>query len=211
MAEQQHWERERPSDAPSDTDLLDAIGRRDQAALEAVYARYGGLVYTLALRIVGDPHLAQEILQDVLLRCWDHAASFQTTRGSLAAWLLGVTRNRAIDLLRGRQHQARLREREPLPLLTADVEAFGRAEVQDVSDSVVLRQTVRAALDALPADHRQAIELAYYGGLAPTEIARLMGVPPATVKRRLRAGLQRLRRLLQPAIGPKWKGRKRRG
>ena len=90
-----------------DSELLRRVQARDEAALAALYDEYGGLVYTLALRIVGDRHLAQEVLQDTFLRCWEGAEQYDPARGRPAAWLLGVARNRAIDLLRGRQHQAR--------------------------------------------------------------------------------------------------------
>ena len=86
----------------------------DESALEALYARYGGLVYTLALRIVGDPELAREVLQDTFLSSWEGRETYDPTRGRLPWWLMGIARNRAIDLLRSLPHQARLREQEHL-------------------------------------------------------------------------------------------------
>ena len=94
--------------------LLHRVRQRDEAALAALYDRYAGLVYAVALRIVGDRHLAEEVLQDTFFRCWDEVARFDPVRGRLSSWLLGVARSRAIDLLRSRQHQARLHERESL-------------------------------------------------------------------------------------------------
>ena len=187
---------------PSDSALLDALVRRDEAALATLYDRYGGLVYTLALRIVGDRDLAGEVLQDVFLRCWDHATAFRPERGHVAAWLLGIARNRAIDLLRSRQHQARLRERDRLPEPGTPEEP---AEA-DVGDDVALRQAVSAALAALPAGQRQAITLAYYGGLTQAEIAHRLGEPLGTIKTRMRDGMERLRRLLRPVIAPEGAG-----
>src|SRR5438067_7406072 len=88
----------------------------DEAALEALYVRYGGLVYTLALRIVGDPELTREVVQDTFLRSWDGRESYDPERGRVPWWLMGIARNRAVDLLRSRSHQARIRERAaPLP------------------------------------------------------------------------------------------------
>src|SRR5262249_47988366 len=95
-----------------DVDLLRRMRRGDEEALEALYARYGGLVYTLALRIVGDAELAREVLQDTFLRSWDGRESYDPSRGRVAWWLMGIARHRAIDLLRSRSHQARLRERD---------------------------------------------------------------------------------------------------
>src|SRR5262247_1084863 len=115
--------RTRPSATPgrgtkeaTDLDLLGRIRLGDESALEQLYARYGGLVYTLAMRIVGDPELAREVLQDTFIRCWDGRATYDPLRGRVAWWLMGIARNGAVDLLRSRPHQARLRERERLSL-----------------------------------------------------------------------------------------------
>src|SRR5712691_11063365 len=101
-------------DEPADRELLRRMRAGDESALEALYARYAGLVYTLALRIVGDGELAREVLQDTFLRCWSGAAMYDAARGRVPWWLMGIARNRAIDLLRSRPHQARLREHERL-------------------------------------------------------------------------------------------------
>src|SRR5262245_66022566 len=103
-------------DIPSDPDLVRRMRQGDESALEMLYARYGGLVYSLALRIVGDPELAREVLQDTFLRSWDGRATYDPERGRVAWWLMGIARNGAVDLLRSRPHQARLRERERLSL-----------------------------------------------------------------------------------------------
>lgn len=169
---------------------------RDETALEELYDRYGGLLYTLALRIVGDHELAEEVMQDTFLRCWEGAEQYNPARGRVAGWLMGVARNRAIDLLRSRPHQARLREREPLPPSGAP----GEPGQPDSTELVLLRQTVSAALDGLSTVQRQAIELGYYGGLTQVEIAATLGEPLGTVKTRTRDGLERLRHLLGPLV-----------
>lgn len=86
----------------SDEMLLRGVRLRDETALSMLYDRYGGLVFTLALRVLGDRELAEEVMQDVFLRCWHGLEQYDTARGRLAGWLLGITRNRAIDVLRGR-------------------------------------------------------------------------------------------------------------
>jgi RNA polymerase sigma-70 factor (ECF subfamily) len=169
---------------------------RDEDALAALYDRYSGLVFTLALRIVGDRALAEEVMQDVFLRCWHGLEQFDRSRGTLPAWLFGMTRNRAIDLLRSRHHQARLREQTPL----AENEQF-EASTPDASDDVLLRATVGEALGELTEGQREAIELAYYGGLTQVEVAAQLGEPLGTVKTRIRDGLRRLRRVLAPMVG----------
>lgn len=166
----------------------------DESALEAVYARYGGLVYTLAMRIVGDRELAREVVQDTFLRSWDGRETYDPQRGRLPAWLMGIARNRAIDLLRSRSHQARIREQA---VLLPDMPA---APSGDPADAVVARRTVLDALRALSDGQRMAIELAYYGGLTQAEIALELGEPLGTIKSRTREALERLRGLLGSLI-----------
>ena len=170
----------------------------DESALETLYARYGGLVYTLALRIVGDPELAREVLQDTFLRSWDGRETFDPGRGRVPWWLMGIARNRAIDLLRSRPHQARLRERERL---TGGVRA-SEADDSDTTDVVGLRRAVTNALQGLSTAQREAIELAYYGGLTQVEIARELQEPLGTIKSRTREALERLRQVLGPFLEP---------
>ena len=166
----------------------------DESALEALYARYGGLVYTLALRIVGDPELAREVVQDTFLRSWGGRETYDPQRGRVPWWLMGIARNRAIDLLRSRSHQVRIRERAaPLPEISA-------ALSRDPADAVIARRAVLDALRELSNGQRMAIELAYYGGLTQTEIADQLGEPLGTIKSRTREALERLRGLLGPLI-----------
>jgi RNA polymerase sigma-70 factor (ECF subfamily) len=169
----------------------------EESALEVLYARYAGLIFTLTLRIVGDPELAREVLQDTFLRCWDGREAYDPGRGRVPGWLMGIARNRAIDLLRSRPHQARLREREPL------VELASEPAQRDVTDSVTLRLAVASALQELPIVQRQAIELAYYGGRTQVEIARELGEPLGTIKSRTREAMERLRAALWPLIESK--------
>ncbi|PYM18818.1 MAG: hypothetical protein DMD78_26500, partial [Candidatus Rokuibacteriota bacterium] len=165
-----------------------------EAALEALYVRYGGLVYTLALRIVGDPELAREVVQDTFLRSWDGRETYDAQRGRVPWWLMGIARNRAIDLLRSRSHQARIRERAT-PLSEIPVALTG-----DPADAVAARRAVVDALRELSDVQRVAIELAYYGGLTQTEIADKLGEPLGTIKSRTREAIERLRGLLGPLI-----------
>lgn len=201
--------RDRPRSAHASTDdhaVLLRLQARDEAALAALYDRYGGLVFTVALRVVGDRELAREVLQDTFLRCWDGAESYRAQRGSVPGWLMGIARNRAIDVVRGRQHQDRLREREPLPLPGS----HGEPSHPDSTEVIATAHTVRAALTDLSDRQRQVIELAYYGGFSQTEIARRLHEPLGTVKTRMRDGMERLRQRLYPAIAPDGEERDRR-
>jgi RNA polymerase sigma-70 factor, ECF subfamily len=175
---------------PDDRELLERMGRGDESALELLYSRYAGLLFTLVLRIVGDRELAREVLQDTFLRAWDGGETYDARRGRVSWWLMGIARNRGIDLLRSRSHQSRLRERESIPPGTED-----RMQTDSV-DAAVLRREVMNALQELTAVQRRMIELAYYGGLTQTEIAQELSEPLGTVKSRTRDAMNRLRAAL---------------
>src|SRR5262245_56568802 len=134
-----------PTDEPDDPELLRRMRRGDEFSLERLYRRYGGLVYTLALRIVGDPELAREVLQDTFLRAWDGRETYDPARGRMAWWLMGIARNRAIDLLRSRPHQARRREQQRLPreqgeAESSDAEAFASCDARSPKRWIRSRQ-----------------------------------------------------------------------
>ena len=187
-----------PEAEPADSELVRQMQVGEESALEGLYARYGGLIFTLARRIVGDPELAREVLQDTFLRCWGGREAYDPARGRVPGWLMGIARNRAIDLLRSRPHQARLREQEPIAGLAS--------EPRDPTDCLTLRRAVAGALQELPIGQRQAIELAYYGGHTQVEIARELGEPLGTIKSRTREALERLRAILWPLIEPRGGG-----
>lgn len=204
--------RRRPGRAPTgagpeeaaDPELLRRMRQEDESALEALYRRYGGLVYTLALRIVGDPELAREVLQDTFLRAWNGREMYDPARGRVPWWLMGIARNRAIDLLRSRSHQARLREQE---CLTPEMREPAPA---DTMNALGLRGAVTNALQGLSTVQRRAIELAYYGGLTQVEIARELSEPLGTIKSRIREAMERLRGLLGPLMESKGEAWQRR-
>jgi RNA polymerase sigma-70 factor (ECF subfamily) len=177
--------------APADEELVGRVLRREESALGAIYDRYGRLVYTIALRITGDREAAEEVMQDVFQAVWQGVGSFQPG-GSFAAWLTGIARHRAIDLTRSRRYRARARES------VLEEYAAGDSMAGDApADALVLRTVVQEALHELPPTQREAIELAYYGGLTHVEIAGRLGEPIGTVKSRMRLGLTRLRDLLR--------------
>ncbi len=178
----------------SDGELLRRMRTGDDAALGVLYDRYAGLIVTVALRVVGERAVAEEILQDTFLRAWNAADTFQPSRGQVSGWLIGIARNRSIDVLRSRMHHARQRERDPLPE-HAEGAAWG---VPDQTDEIATRQVVSAAMQSLPIAQRRVLELAYWGGMSQTEIARELGEPLGTVKSRARSGMEQLRRALRP-------------
>jgi RNA polymerase sigma-70 factor (ECF subfamily) len=175
-----------------DEELLALIVRRQEGALGAIYQRYGRLVYTIALRITGDRETAEEVVQDVFQNVWQSAGSFQPEAGTCSSWLLSITRHRAIDATRSKRERARAREQA----LDFDWPAGEDAGLEREVAQGLLRDAVRDALGTLPPNQRQAIELAYYGGLTRMEIAERLGEPLGTIKTRLRLGLLKLRDLL---------------
>lgn len=175
----------------SDEDLVAALAGRDTTALEALYDRYGRLAFSLAVRIAGTPETAEEIVQEAFLSIWRGAATYQPGRAAVRTWLLSITHHRAIDAVRRRTARVQTAPLED------QAQFVGVQDVwSDVSASLV-RDEVRSALAKLPAEQRQSIELAYFGGLTYPEIAEKLGLPLGTVKSRLRLGLQKLQGLLE--------------
>lgn len=181
-----------PSRGLEDSELLQAIRDQDEHALAALYDRYHRLIYTLALRVVGDPLSAEEIMQDVFLRCWHGAEQYTPERGQVMGWLVSITRNRAIDVLRSRPHRTRQHEVE----WGGDSNLPSGFRQPAPGDERFLNEAVRQALTDLSEAQRTAIELAYYEGMTQAEIAQRLDTPLGTIKSRIRDGLQRLRRSL---------------
>ncbi len=179
----------------SDEQLVARTVQGDVAAFEALYDRYAPTVMGLALRIVADRDLAEEVVQETFWRVWRNAASFQGQRGTFAGWLLGITRNLAIDFCRRRS------VRPQVLLDQADDSPIERVPDQsvDVADSAwtaIKYQQVYAALNDLPSEQRHVIELAYFGGLTRQEIAATTGEPLGTIHTRARLALKKLRAAL---------------
>ena len=176
-----------------DTELGRALATADIDALALLYDRYGALAYGIALRILGDPRLAEDIVQEAFIKLWNNASTFDASRGSLRTWLMASVRNRAIDQLRGRgAHERRevgLDVVEALPSTAGDPWVAVSAAME--------RDAVREAVARLPVDQKQAIELAFYGGYTYREIAEISRVPLSTVKGRIRLALEKLHSYLE--------------
>lgn len=178
------------------TALIERIAIGEQAALSDLYEASSRLVYGLIMRIVGDPATAEEVLLDAYTQVWRQASSYDRQRGSPLAWLMTIGRTRALDRLRaGRQDQQR---REPFD---AVVETASQSEnPEEMTALGERRRLVREALQSLTAEQREALELAYYGGLSHSEIALRLELPLGTVKTRIRLGMNRLREQLRPLL-----------
>lgn len=181
--------------APSDEALIAAVAGGDEASFGMLYDRYVKAVFSLALRIVQEQGVAEEVTQEVFVRLWRNAATFTSERGRFASWLLGMTHHLAIDQVRRR------RARPQAIASTDDLPVQGlpdtRIDVEEEAWMSVRRDVLRRALAQLPEAQRRVIELAYFNGLTHVEIAALVGDPLGTIKTRMRLGLQKLRESLQ--------------
>jgi RNA polymerase sigma-70 factor (ECF subfamily) len=164
-----------------------ASGDRD--AVGELYDRHAGRVLSLAYRIVRNSPDAEDIVQDVFSQAWRTAPNYEAARGTVAGWLLMMTRTRAIDRLRARQS----RREQP-----AQTDLNGVASVSaSQSDQLIATEQanrVRAALLQLPPEQQAALELAYFEGLTQAQIAEKLQTPLGTVKTRIRSALASLRR-----------------
>jgi len=174
--------------AEDDTSLVARMQRRDPNALAELYDRYGRVTFSLIIRIVRDAGTAEDLVQETFLRVWNRVHGFDAQKGSIGPWLLAVARNRAIDYLRsagGRERNAVEFEETDHPALYCDME-------RELLTSDKVRR-VKTAVEKLPPNHREVIELAYFEGLSQTEMAERMGQPLGTVKTWVRAALKTLR------------------
>lgn len=180
--------------APPEAQLVRRIAQGDRDAFAALYDLYSKPLYSLSLRILSDPKEAEDVLQEVFLQLWEKAAAFDEAAGKPFSWVMTMTRNKAIDRIRGRQRRARLFEEtteviENTSSVSAESAGFGLGQ-----DEAAL---VRVALEALPREQRRAIEMAFFGGLTHLEIAEALREPLGTIKARIRRGMLQLRDCLE--------------
>jgi len=184
----------RPLTTPDDVELVQQLREQPGIGVARLYDRYGRLVYSVALRILQDHGAAEEVTQDVFVRCWSGIDRYQPERIRLVSWLLTIAHHRAIDELRSRRGKSQRREisADHMHLLTANEPAI---------DDALLRGEIRVALAALPQPQREVIELIFWGGLTRREAAAQLSVPLGTVHTRLRLGMDKLRGLLGQLFG----------
>ncbi len=170
-------------------ELVARVARGDEQAFLSLYDRHASHIYGLALYIVHDPMLAEEITQDTFLKLWSRARLYLADRGPLIAWLLTIARRQALDRLRFEARRPPLSEAEDPELV------WDRLPEPGVDAEEARWRSMHLAVQSLPSDQRQVIELAYYQNLSQSEIAEMLGWPLGTVKTRLRAGMEHLRRV----------------
>jgi RNA polymerase sigma-70 factor (ECF subfamily) len=176
----------------ADEDLMQLVRQGEAAAFEIIYERHCNAAFSLAYRMTGKRGVAEDVVQEAFLSLWRSGARYDRTRGSVRTWSLGIVHNRAIDALRrGIVHDRRrasdegIEERFEAPENT-EVEVARRDESREI----------REAMQGLPREQSQVIELAYFGGFTHTEIASMLNAPIGTIKGRMRLGLAKMRLVL---------------
>ena len=165
--------------------IADIRGGRE-AAMAQLYDRYSSIVYSVALRVLGDTGAAEDVMQEIFMQLWRKPESFDASRGSLAAWLAVITRHRAIDALRKRKP-----ETDP-----DDVVIALDFDLEEEAGRKIAIEKVRGALAGMPAEQRKTVELAFFEGMTHSEVAAKTGEPLGTVKTRIRSALQSLRKAM---------------
>lgn len=177
-----------------DVALLRRIVDRDERAVEELYGRYSGPLYSLAYQVTGADRFAQEVVQEVFVALWRDASRFDPSRGAVGPWLFSLARHKAIDLVR---REANIRKR------TADVDLDLKVAPDDVDHETWLRiraERVREAIEELTPVQRESLELAFFHGLTHVEVAERLGIPLGTAKTRIRSALLRLRDVLGDSL-----------
>jgi len=180
-------------DSLTDEDLLERVAReRDRDAFEVLYNRYARAIYSLVVRILRDRHTGEDVAQEAFAAVWRAAAGYHRGRGSAAGWMFAIARNAAIDAGRAR-----------VPLVVGELP--DRPDPNPLPDDQAIREMeafrVHIAVDSLPEREREVIELAYFSGLAQSEIAQQLELPLGTVKTRTRSALQRMAPMLREEVG----------
>jgi RNA polymerase sigma-70 factor, ECF subfamily len=167
-------------------DLLTNVARGDELAYEAVYDLTSGWVLGVARKVVRDPAIAEEVMQEVMLEVWRRASRFDPGLGSATAWVMMLAHRRAVDRVRSERSHAEREMRSATAVIDYD-------EVTEAVEASLERERVQRCLASLTELQRECVSLAYYGGYTYAEVAELLGVPAGTVKTRMRDGLIRLR------------------
>lgn len=176
-----------PPERATDADLLGRIAARDRGAFETLYRRYARPLYGLALRMLGDRGRAEDAVQEAFTSVWRSASNYRAERGPAAPWLYAVARNAIVDRARARRD----------PVAEVPDTPSGELGPPERAEAAFVSWRVHRALEELPEAEREALELAYWGGLSQSEVAGYLGIPLGTVKTRTRSGLARLATLLE--------------
>jgi RNA polymerase sigma-70 factor, ECF subfamily len=178
----------------SDTELVEALQSKDEAALRALIGRFGALVLGVARRIITEPTLAEEVAQDTFVTLWHRPQAYDPAKGGLSSYLGRIARNKAVDLVRKEESLKRTRDQ------LVEEQSSAEAPVSEPVEEMVERKVLLDALAKLSEVQREALVLAYFGGRTYREVSRELDIPEGTAKSRLRDGLLRLRELMDDGM-----------
>lgn len=171
----------------TDRQLIDQLRRRQPDALSRMYDQYSTMVYSVALRVLRDGAAAEDVMQEVFLKLWQQPETFADHRGSLGGWLAVVTRNRAIDRIRGSRRFENVE----------DLHLANTVDMGTEAERNMMLAKVRAVMETMRADQQRALEMAFFEGQTHTEIAAQTGQPLGTIKTRIRSALISIRKALE--------------
>ena len=178
-----------------DIQLIRQIARAQSNALQELYDRYNRLVFSVAFAIVGDRGIAEEITLDVFVQVWKRAGTYRQERAKVSTWLIAITRNHSIDILRWQKSRP---EADSLSWDGISLQNGPAAHnLEEQVESTMERERVRTALSQLPQDQRETLVMAYFRGYTQSQISEALGQPLGTIKTRIRLGMQKLRKLLE--------------
>ncbi len=178
-----------------DHQLIQRISQVDKDALEALYTRYQTPVYSLAMFMLKQPALAEEVTQDIFLNIWLKAGSFNAERGQPKGWIMSVAHHKIVDLIRSRKRT--IVNTDPADYETLDLLPAGGASTEAQVEQTMERERIMRALATIPAPQREVIMLAYFEGFSQSEMAERLDQPLGTIKTRVRLAMQKLRTVLE--------------
>jgi RNA polymerase sigma-70 factor, ECF subfamily len=173
----------------ADEELMELVAGNDPDAFEVILERHANAAFSLAYRMCATRSLAEDVTQEAFLALWRGGARYDRARGSVRTWALGIVHNRAVDALR--RCNVHERRRAGDEGIEDSLEAPERTDAQAIGNAAA--SEIRGALDELPDEQKQVIELAYFGGFTHIEIASMLDLPLGTIKGRMRLGLHKLR------------------
>ena len=178
--------------------LLQKIAQGDKRAFAEFYDHFSGVLFSAALRVLNNREATEDVIQDVFIQIWEKAPLYDATRGKPLTWAMTLTRNKSIDRLRSLQRRARLHDDAGKEAQTTE-QFDGHSALDDV-ENTERGAIVRAAVEKLTKEQRQALEMAFFGSLTHTEIAERLGEPVGTIKARIRRGMMKLRDVLESRL-----------
>ena len=178
-----------------DHQLIQRVSEVDKEALEALYLRYQTPVYSLAMFMLKQPGLAEEVTQDIFLNIWLKAGSFNAERGQPKGWIMSVAHHKIVDLIRSRRRT--IVNTDPADYETLDLLPAGGASTEAQVEQTLERERIMRALATIPESQKEVIMLAYFGGFSQSEMAQRLDQPLGTIKTRVRLAMQKLRTVLE--------------